>query len=490
MKFHRIYFSILFFCVQFSYAQFTSDALRLSSSGFGVSARSLGMGNSYTALANDYSSVFWNPAGLGQIQNSEISVNLSHFIFSDKSDYLTQKETFSNSTTNLNAVGFVFPLPTIRGSFVLALGYSQTTNFTTGLKFSGFNSNSSIIQDWAKDGDVFPLREDGYQSLAYQLWLANIDSVFNGTDWNYHFDSPIKKQLQQSGSILEDGGLDRWSISAAVEAAPQLFLGATLNIIRGKYGFIREYREEDTKGSYNLSPFDFEKLSIQETIEEDIGGFDMQLGMLYNFGNHGSFGIKLQTPTLISTEERFRTLRTVKFTTATPNRQAIETFDEPKLSKPAYQTNYDITSPLVMSVGAAYYIGELLLSGSAEFSDWKQLSFSDIPPDLKYLNTEIKDRFQSTLGFRGGAEYQVPKTVFSLRGGFMLLPSPYKGDPSTFSKKYITGGLGALLEDAVAIDIAYALGCWDSFTDAPNKGFTVLEKITTHTVYTTLTYRY
>ena len=285
-----------------SFSQFSEDAIRLSSPGFGVSARSLGMGNAFTSVADDFSSVFWNPAGLGQIGYSEISFNLSHFVFQDKGSYLNNNSSFSNSSTSLNQVGFIFPLPTLRGSCVIGLGYSQTKDFTTGLKFSGFNPTSSIIQDWATDGKNFPVKSDGFQSLAYQLYLANIDS--NSTD--YFYDSPIINNLLQSGAIVEDGGINRWALSAAVEAAPQLFLGATLNILRGNYQFNREYKEEDAHHLYETAPFDFEYLKTRELLDEDIGGFDAQLGLLYNFGTQGSFGFKLQTPTVISIEEKFQ----------------------------------------------------------------------------------------------------------------------------------------------------------------------------------------
>ncbi|MEA2062282.1 MAG: PorV/PorQ family protein [Gemmatimonadota bacterium] len=41
-----------------------------------VGARGIGMGSAYTAVANDISSIWWNPAGLGFIENREVMLNV------------------------------------------------------------------------------------------------------------------------------------------------------------------------------------------------------------------------------------------------------------------------------------------------------------------------------------------------------------------------------------------------------------------------------
>ena len=42
----------------------------------GVGARATGLGESFVAVANDPTAIFWNPAGLASIQRQEVS--LSH----------------------------------------------------------------------------------------------------------------------------------------------------------------------------------------------------------------------------------------------------------------------------------------------------------------------------------------------------------------------------------------------------------------------------
>ena len=66
-------------------AQNYNDALLLSEPGLYNNARALSLGNSYTAAANDYSSILFNPAGLGLMKNSQLSASIHLGSFSNTS---------------------------------------------------------------------------------------------------------------------------------------------------------------------------------------------------------------------------------------------------------------------------------------------------------------------------------------------------------------------------------------------------------------------
>ena len=102
----------LIFSIASLNAQNTSDAVRLSLPGFSLNARSLGMGNAFTGVANDYSATYWNPAGIGMIENSEMTFSLSHNIANDNSTYLGNSLPYENTSSSLDNVGFIFPFPT------------------------------------------------------------------------------------------------------------------------------------------------------------------------------------------------------------------------------------------------------------------------------------------------------------------------------------------------------------------------------------------
>ena len=45
---------------------------------FGLGARTMGMGGAFLAVADDFTTLYWNPAGLAQIRKFELFGSLSH----------------------------------------------------------------------------------------------------------------------------------------------------------------------------------------------------------------------------------------------------------------------------------------------------------------------------------------------------------------------------------------------------------------------------
>ena len=54
----------------------------------GVGARGIGMGGAYTALADDSSAVYWNPAGLARLEKREVSVSHAELGLGTREDFL------------------------------------------------------------------------------------------------------------------------------------------------------------------------------------------------------------------------------------------------------------------------------------------------------------------------------------------------------------------------------------------------------------------
>ena len=458
MAMKKIFLSAAFlFLSVHAYAQFPEDALRYSSPGLGVGARSLGMGMAYTGVANDFSATYWNPAGLGQIRMNEMSLGLANNSFSNTSTLYNNSQSLTNSATSLNNIGLVYPFPTERGSLVIAVGYNRQADFTTGLSFNGFNTKSSIIQSWAPD--LQKLSPD--VSLAEQLYLAYADTI------TQRFVSPITGNLTQSGKVLESGGLNNVTVSGAFEAEKNLYIGATLNFITGSYKYTRNYYEDDLAGVYDsntvrtynnnatTSTFDFQSLSLTQTVESDLSGFSAKFGMLYKFAPGSRVGFTIKTPSLISVRELF-------------SQSASSTFDNgdrytyPSAESVPERNDYDVTTPFVFSAGFSHSIGDLMIAGDVEYTDWTQMEFSNADTRLLSYNTEIKQLYQPTANLHAGAEYEFSATGFRLRGGYAYLPSPYSGDPASFAQKYITAGLGFVVQDAIAFDIGYAHGTWNT----------------------------
>ena len=70
--------ALALFSISPVHAQFIEDALRLAPAPDAMNARASAMGNAFVGVADDASALFWNPAGLAQIHQSEFSLGLTY----------------------------------------------------------------------------------------------------------------------------------------------------------------------------------------------------------------------------------------------------------------------------------------------------------------------------------------------------------------------------------------------------------------------------
>ncbi|MGE5399936.1 MAG: OmpP1/FadL family transporter [Ignavibacteriales bacterium] len=435
---------ILFFAAD-SFAQTASDALRLSETGLGSNARALGMGNSYQSLSDDFSAASFNPAGFGFLKRMEFAGGINYSKFNNNTTFLGNTTDYSNSATNLDQISFAFPFPTMRGSLVFAVGYNKDKDFNGAVNFNGFNNgNTSMIQALQGIGDV-----------PYLLYLT--DSSGN-TD--------IAGRLNQEGTIISKGNIGRWSFSGAVEMARNVFVGGTLNIISGTYERTRDYYEDDTRNVYgsnfltdpaNARTADFQSFYFNDILNWDISGWDAKVGFIYQFNRLVRLGASIKFPTKYTIKEDYTVNGKSEFANQT------YTVDPPLESK----VEYEITTPYQFSGGASVNYKGLILSGDLTYIDYSQTEFSSglSASDMSANNKDIRELFKGVLNYNVGAEYTIPDINIRVRGGFILNPSPYKGDPSERDKKYLTGGIGFLADEAFAFDIAYAYGWWKDIGD-------------------------
>lgn len=85
-----------------------SAALAVETAAFldiGVGARGIGMGGAFTALADDSSAVYWNPAGLARLEKREASVSHAELGLGTREDFIA------------------YAHPTSRGTFAAAMTY-------------------------------------------------------------------------------------------------------------------------------------------------------------------------------------------------------------------------------------------------------------------------------------------------------------------------------------------------------------------------------
>ncbi|MFC2102912.1 OmpP1/FadL family transporter [Bacteroidota bacterium] len=459
MKIKQILIAVILYSTFIS-AQNYNDAQLLSEPGLFSGARALGIGNSYIAVSDDYSSVFFNPAGLGLIKKFGLSATVNSNTFDNSATFFGNNTGSSNNSIKLSQFGFVFPVPTIQGSLVFSLGYNRLKDFNSVVEFDGFNSsNTSMIQNITGDvNEVVPLTYD--IGLAYEVR----DPV---TDEYIRDETLIDGLLNQSGVVRSEGGINSWSLAASTEVSENLFVGATFNLISGTYKRDRDYYEDDTRDLYgsNLELFpgdpdtrDFQTFYLNDIIDWDLSGWDFRLGLLYNWQDLFRFGIAFKFPTYYNIKESYYLNLSSEFGTNT-----IFELPEPIVDN----VEYEIKTPFEFSAGASGSLKNITVSLSAKAIDYTQMEFTEgFDKEFRIENNkEIENLFRTAYTLNLGAEIKFPGLPVSARVGGIYSQSPYLDDPAEFDKKYLTAGLGFEFKNSFRIDLAYAFGWWQSFSD-------------------------
>lgn len=445
-------------------AQFAEDALRFSQFNLNIGARSLGMANATVGFADDYSALFSNPAGLASLRSHEFTVGFGRIGYGNDVSYLGVTTSSSNSAISLNNIGLIYAVPTVRGSLTLGAAFGRIADYTSSASFNGFNAASSIVPSMAPSTDLYSMSSidaDNFlkDNIPYQLYLADLD-----TSGRYLFPL-VTDSVQQSGTILEGGGMNAWSIGGGIDIAKNLSLGISLNFLNGTYSYDRQFVESDPTNIYRSSSSkgsDFDRFSYESTINSELTGFNALFGFVFRKPGTYKLGVSVRTPTVYEISETFSDEGRSQFdpnpSTGFVDRYSIR-FEN--------STRYKVQTPYVLSGGLSLQMFDwLVLAGDAEYTDWTQMKFETDNPDLLAENRRIKNSlFRETTNLRGGAEVTLWDLGLRLRAGAAWIPSPYKNDPKEFDQIYYTAGVGIMLDEKTSINSAYSLGTWKTFRD-------------------------
>jgi hypothetical protein len=71
----------------------------------GVGARAIGLGDAYTAVAGDASSAYWNPAGIANVENIDVTLMHSEWFQDIRYEYVGGVQSFGDYAVGLGIVG-------------------------------------------------------------------------------------------------------------------------------------------------------------------------------------------------------------------------------------------------------------------------------------------------------------------------------------------------------------------------------------------------
>ena len=393
-----ILFVISCFFVQISMAQQEVTV----GNDFYVGARAIGIGGAYTSVADDFTALYWNPAGLSRIRNMQFYGSLSHEKIDTGIEYFGEKESTFASNTRPNSFGVVIPIPTYRGGLAFAFGMNRIQSYDSRIMTKGFNE--------------LTLEEDPELGQLY------IDEI-----------------------IKESGGIYSWNFGVAVDVAPNVSVGASLGFLSGSYDYSLDLIATDTQ---RLDK-NIDTINYIDTTATDYMGADAKIGILARVAKPIKLGATINIPLSFTANEYW-------------TQDSYYTYDDGTEESDLNDgsVDYDISRPFKFSLGLSMSpMPNALISADASYIDWTQTKYSE-PPAGDVSNEDFINDYRDILRLSVGCEFFIPNSGLALRLGYMRDPLPYtpKGTEIEKERQYITAGIGIIAEEAFNLDIAYMRG--------------------------------
>ena len=448
-------------CVAMS-AQTAYDALRYSENNYEGTARSVAMGNAFTALGGDLGAVTINPAGSAVAKYSQITItpgltfstNTVQGVspYADGSlPYFERQMKSSMTKFALPNIGITYNWETGRSSGLknMSFGFvvNRTNSWNQDIYASGTNSTTSFMGAVATtssglpaDGlaaqdawDYYDWRSvTGYQSGMISPFGGFNDEYVGASEGIYEndegYDIALAGPIEQTYGRSVNGTKDEYVINIGANISDFLYLGANLGITAFDYNDTWYFKESA------IDPADFEiGLDGGETIYFDSmrykngytasgSGFFGKFGFILTPGFGLRIGGAVSTPVLNVIDETWFEEGQTDFSDSRYNASAYS---------PTGSYRYSMRSPLRANFGVAYTLMNLaVLSVDYEFADYGQMRYSTDDYDREYfetVNDEIREQLGISHALRAGIEVK-PVSSLAIRAGYGLTTGAQKYD--------------------------------------------------------------
>ena len=405
-------------------AQSAGEALDLVSVQDGVGVRALGMGNAYSAVADDYTAVYWNPAGLGQIKRIAFNVNMAHTINGNESSYIKNNLNTDQTATRIHSIGIAYPFDVYRGSFVIGFGYNVLRNFDGFNRFSAYNTASNGLYFDYDNGD------------------------------RIYFD----KNVLQEYSINREGKLSSWNVAAALALSPRFTVGANLAFLGGGKDYALDYTQTDINDLYVLGSgqVDYYSYALQQRLHQSFSGVAFKLAGMFELSDALNLSTVITFPVALNVNEEWSEKDQIAYD------DPSVPVDEYDLG--SYAFDYIITTPYRFHTGISFNTGDLILAGSVEYVDWSQLRYT-VPDgrdraeydDLLLENQTIREDFKPVLSYSLGGELALFHRTLFLRGGYAYSPVADRVLDKSHNRQSYSAGLGYAVDSNTRLNVAYAV---------------------------------
>lgn len=437
------------------FAQTDADALRYSGESITGTARFTAMSGAFGALGGDFTSLSFNPAGIGIYRSSEFTFTPSIYSSSSTSNFLGGSFEERKYNFNFGNIGLIYTHKNTKNeqspgwkSWNFGIGYNRLANFHSRSFYEGTNLGNSMLDHFAQEanGSEPSFLDPFFEQQAYNDSLINQDG-FN----NYTSVIPAGNVVQRR-SMESRGAIGETVFTFGGNYSNKIFIGGTLGIKSLRYVETSTYEELDP----DTQIASFKSFKFQQDLTTRGAGVDLKFGMIYRANDIFRLGIAIHTPTWYSLHDEYNNRMSSKFDsgiTTSYSDEAEGTFD------------YEYTSPFKVIGSVAFVFGKYgLLSADYQFSDYGDSRFNESSSSFADVNNFIRRKYIEVHTLKLGTEWIYENMSF--RGGFSMSTSPlnesYKTGNSDFSRKSITGGLGFREKD-IFFDLGYAYTLSDEF---------------------------
>lgn len=483
------------------YSQTIYDALLFSENNYEGTARSVAMGNAFTALGGDLGSVTINPAGSAVAKYSQISLtpaltfttNTTQGVspYSDGSLPYFDRQ-YKNSSTNfsLPSLGMTFNWDTNRKSGLknVTFGFvmNRSNSWNEDAYAAGRNSTTSFMGSMAANATYNGYLGTGLNAndaYDYYDWKTVVGyqsgmiSTFGGYDDQFVGASELIFDNGSNTEIALGGPLDQtygrrvkgskydYVFNLGFNISDFLYIGANLGISSMNYGYSEYFRE------VAVDPADFEidlddgsrmyfdQMRYKYSYEMESSGWYGKFGFILTPGAGLRIGAAIQTPVATTIREQWQHAGETQFTDARFNASA---------SSPSGEDRYSFRQPYRANFGLAYTLGNFaVISADYELCDYSTMKFMrdgfvDNRDYFDDLNDDIRATFGTSHMVRAGLEVK-PVSSLAIRAGYGLTTSPemydYWGDelPMTYNQN-VSFGLGFSSNKSFFADLACRYG--------------------------------
>ena len=473
-------------------AQTAYDAYLFSENNYEGTARTVAMGNAFTALGGDLGSISLNPAGSAISKYSQFSITPSLTFTANTTKgvypgltgtlpYFDKK--FSNHDTAFSipnfgitfywetgrktgvksyTFGFVSNCANSWNEDVYAAGKNSTTSFM-GSMAAGATAGGYLGSELGKESayDYYPWRDVvGYHSGMYTTFGDHDDQFVGASEIlinkNGNTEITLGGPIEQKYGRQVTGRKNEYIFNLGANISDFLYIGANLGFTSMYYSYA-EYFKEDA-----IDPKDFEielasgekfcfnNMKYNYDYYVETTGVYAKFGFILTPGAGFRVGGAIQTPTSTTISEEWHHYGETQYTDPKYNASA---------SSPYGTDTYSFQEPWRANFGLAYTLGNIaVLSADYEFCDYSSMKYQSNQRDyFQELNQDIKTVYGVSHMLRTGAEVKLG--TVAIRAGYGLTTSPEKatlyGDalPASYYQN-ISFGLGYASKKSFYADIA------------------------------------